>query len=205
MSGGLARRLRLTTSRAAYRRAGLVIGSAAAPTLLTPDEFDELGHERQAKLFADPVIEIAASDDGHKFKRISADDRAEALERYQEFMTERAEGSDTNSPPPQTDASTAPGAAAATGDDLGENDFARADALERAAEANDPPAGTASTDSGNVDGQQPAADPADAPVAAPVSPAAEGAQAPSPSAGKPSGRKSKVVTAAQTSEAKAAS
>lgn len=107
MSGGLARRLRLTTSRAAYRRARLVIGSAAAPTLLTPDEFVELGHERQAKLFADPVIEIAASDDGYTFKRISADDRAEAIERYQEFMTGQAEGGSEPAPILQPDASTA--------------------------------------------------------------------------------------------------
>ena len=42
MTEGLKPMLRLTTSRSAYRRAGLVIGSAAAPTLLTLEEFEQL-------------------------------------------------------------------------------------------------------------------------------------------------------------------
>lgn len=177
--------LRLTTSRAAYRRAGLVIGSAAAPTDLTPEAFEELGPERQSRLFADPAIEVAASTDGVTFRRISADDRAYAVERYQEFMTGQAEGEEANSPTPQTNASTGPDAAAALGDDA-------------------PKTGTGAA-AAAPEGEQPAADPAPAPVAAPVSPAVEGVTAPSPSAGKPSGRKSKAVTAAPASEAKAAS
>lgn len=184
MSEDLARQLRLTTSRAAYRRAGLVIGSAAAPTLLTPEEFDELGHERQAKLFADPVIEIAASDDGITFKRIPAEIRAEAIERYQEFMTGTGDEGGALSQA-QLEPNSASDAAAATGDD----------ASQAATEA-------VTLSSGE---KQPAADAAPAPVAASVSPAVEGVKAPRPSAGKPSGRKSKAATNAQTSEAKAAS
>jgi hypothetical protein len=177
--------LRLTTSRAAYRRAGLVIGSAAAPTDLTPEAFEELGPERQSRLFADPAIEVAASIDGVTFRRISADDRAYAVERYQEFMTGQAEGADKKSPAPSPNASTASDAAAVSGDDA-------------------PKTETGGVAAGASEGTQPAADSAPAPVATPVSPADEGAKAPSPSAGKPSGRAPKAAKP-KAPEAKAAS
>lgn len=146
MTDGLKLILRLTTSRSAYRRAGLVIGSSAAPTLLSPDQFHELGKDRQLRLLADPAIEIAASEDGVTFKRLSIEDRELAVARYQEFTTGQAEGGSEPSPILQPTASTASDAAAATGDD----------ASQAATGAATPPSGE----------EQPAADAAPAPVAA---------------------------------------
>lgn len=146
MTDGLKPILRLTTSRAAYRRAGLVIGSAAAPTLLTLEEFELLEDVRKVRLLEDPAIEHAVSEDGVTFKRIPIELRMEAVERYQEFTTGQAEGGSQPSPNLQPNASTASDAAAATGDD----------ASQTATEAATPPSGEA----------QPAADAAPAPVAA---------------------------------------
>lgn len=184
MTDGLKPMLRLTTSRAAYRRAGLVIGSAAAPTLLTLEEFEQIEDDRKVRLLEDPAIEHAVSEDGVKFTRVTAELRAEAVARYQEFMTGQAEGGSQPSPVLQPTASTASDAAPATGDD----------ASQAATEAATPPSGE----------EQPAADAAPAPVGAPVPPVAEGAEAPSPSAGNPSGRAPKAAKP-KASEAKAAS
>ncbi|MBA4781171.1 MAG: hypothetical protein H2047_16520 [Blastomonas sp.] len=175
--------LRLTTSRSAYRRAGLVIGSAAAPTLLTLEEFEQLENESKIRLLEDPAIEHAVSEDGVKFTRVTAELRAEAVARYQEFMTGTGEegGADSQTP---LKPSLASDVAATTGDD----------AAQAATEAATPPSGE----------EQPAADAAPAPVAAPVPPAVEGAEAPSPSAGNPSGRAPKAAKP-KASEAKAAS
>jgi hypothetical protein len=140
--------IRLTTSRSAYRRAGLVIGTAASPTLLSADEFGELGHDRVAKLLADAAVEIAASEDGVSFKRVPMDERQAAVVHYQEFMTGTGEegGADSQTP---LEPSLAPGAAAAQGDDASKTET----------EAATPPSGE----------EQPAADSAPAPVAAPAS------------------------------------
>lgn len=168
-----AAQLRLTTSRSAYRRAGLVIGSTATPTLLSPEQFHELGKHRQLRLLADPAIEIAASEDGVAFKRLSIEDRELAVSQYHEFMTGTGEEGGAEGQAP-LEPSLASDAAAATGDDGAG-------------------AGTASTDGGNVDAHQPAADPAPAPVAAPAS-----------EPEKPSGRAPKAAKP-KASEAKAAS
>lgn len=181
--GGMLPVIRLTTSRSAYRRAGLVIGTMASPTILTMADWEDLGHERQLVLLADDVVELASSEDEVTFKRLPADVRAQAIEAINEFMTGTGEegGADSQTP---LEPSLAPDAAAATGDDA-------------------PKTGTDAA-AAAPEGKQPAADPAPASVAAPASPADEGVTAPSPSAGKPSGRASKAAKP-KTSEAKAAS
>lgn len=167
-----AAQLRLTTSRSAYRRAGLVIGSTATPTLLSPEQFHELGKHRQLRLLADPAIEIAASEDGVAFKRLSIEDRELAVSRYQEFMTGTGEEGGAEGQAP-LEPSLASDAAAATGDD----------ASQAGTEAATPPSGE----------EQPDADSAPAPVAAPAS-----------EPEKPSGRAPKAAKP-KASEAKAAS
>ncbi|MGQ2942696.1 MAG: hypothetical protein ACT6Q7_01710 [Blastomonas fulva] len=138
--------LRLTTSRAAYRRAGLVIGSAAAPTLLTLEEFEQLEDDRKIRLLEDPAIEHAVSEDGVTFTRIAAELRAEAVDRYHKFMTGQAEGADKKSPASSPNASTASDATAVSGDDASQAETGMAAAVRGE--------------------EQPVADSAPAPVAA---------------------------------------
>lgn len=208
--------LRLTTSRAAYRRAGLVIGSAAMPTLLSPEQFERLGPDRQAKLFADTAVEIAVSDDGTTFKRLSVEDRTVAVEFYEKFMPREGEEEGADSQPP-FEPNPTPDAAAATGDDASQagTDAALAASGEENPVADPVPAPDAASTSNSVNPTEATGDDAKGAAAASIGddrnadvekPGADAATAPvaSNNTTKPSGRAPKAAKP-KASEAKAAS
>ena len=204
MSAELMPQLRVTARSRSFRRAGMAFGPEAISILLASVSASAvLALVTEAEL----ICEIG---DGETFQRVDpAQGRLVAmLEKLREvdpygplgaivpdgfmshffddeFMTGQAEGGSEPAPTLQPIASTASGAAAATGDDT-------------------PKTETGGVAAGAPEGTQPAADSAPATVAASASPADEGVTAPSPSAGKPSGRAPKAAKP-KASEAKAAS
>ncbi len=176
MSEELFPQLRVTARSRSFRRAGMAFG--AEPVILALAGLTSqvlVALVKEAEL----VCEIG---DGEAFQVVTLADLEDRLDIIAQFMTGQAEGADTNSPASSSNASTASDATAAAGDD-----------------ASQTVTGTASAMPGE---EQPAADTAPAPVAAPAFPAADvGA---SPATGKPSGRAPRAAKP-RASEAKAAS
>lgn len=213
MSGAAYLLLSVTARSGSFRRAGKAFGKEPVLVSIGPD---------QAELFLTLVKERelicqARFGEDDDFVMITDDDVAQ-IEIGLKFWTEQVAAADTNSLASASNASTASDAAAATGDDAsqaateaatppsGEEqpaaDAAPApvaaqttDSVNPTEAADDDAKGAAVTSIGddrNDDIEKPGADAAAAPVASTTTP-------------KPSGRKSKAATNAQTSEAKAAS
>lgn len=206
MNEGAAPLLRVTARSKNFRRAGIAFGhqpslialaaltASAALALVTEAELIcEVG-DGETFMRVDPAAgrlvatleKLHEADPEGRLGTIVPDVFMAGFLGFQtddEFMTGRAESDDTNSLIAQSNLSVPPGAAAATG-----NDFARADALEHAAEANDPQPDAASLsnsvnpteatgddakgaaaasigDDRNADVEKPGADAATAPVA----------------------------------------
>lgn len=89
------RLLRLSTSRpAGYRRGGLVIGQATAPTIVEEGELDV---DRSFALLRDPNVSIEVERDDGLFERLPDDERAEAVKRIEEMRRAEA-GSEMGGP-----------------------------------------------------------------------------------------------------------
>lgn len=180
MSGEGTLQLSVTARSGSFRRAGMAFGKE--PVLVS------IGRD-QAELFLTLVRERellcqARFSEDDDFALITDADADQIEIGLKLFTTGTGEEGGAEGQTP-LEPILASGAAAATGDDASQTE-------------------TGGVAAGAPGEEQPAADSAPAPVAAPVPPAVEGAEAPSPSAGKPSGRAPKAAKP-KASEAKAAS